>query len=91
MVLQHTAKVEEARTKLKYAKEEAELMRKEAEIKAAQCLLSVKKEFDVAKSSLSAIKMVLDYDSLGESNIPQYEEDAGEDDPHEGTGQWVSN
>lgn len=82
VILQHTAKVEEARTKLKYAKEEAELMRKEAEIKAAQCLLSVKKEFDAAKSSLSAIKMVLDYDSLGESYmyIPPCEEDTGEDD-----------
>lgn len=83
VVLQHTAKVEEARTKLTYAKEEAELMRKEAEIKAAQCLLSVKKEFNAAKSSLSAIKMVLDYDSLGESYIPPYEEDTGEDDPQE--------
>lgn len=78
VILQHTAKVEEARAKLKYAKEEAELMRKETEIKAAQCLLSVKKEFDAAKSSLSAI----DYDSLRESYmyIPPCEEDTGEDD-----------
>ncbi|XP_062599341.1 uncharacterized protein LOC134260821 [Saccostrea cucullata] len=83
VVLQHTAKVEEARMKLKYAEEEVELLRKEAEIKAAQCLLSVKKELEAAQSSLTAIKKCLEYDSLGESYIPHCENDIGEDDQHE--------
>ncbi|XP_061169198.1 uncharacterized protein LOC133178524 [Saccostrea echinata] len=83
VVLQHTAKVEEARMKLKYAKEEADLMRKEAEIKAAQRLLTVKKEFEAAQSSLTAIKKCLEYDSLGESYIPPCENDLGEDDPYQ--------
>ncbi|XP_062614379.1 uncharacterized protein LOC134276120 [Saccostrea cucullata] len=83
VVLEHTAKVEEARMKLKYAEEEAELLRKEAEIKAAQRLLSVKKEFEAAQSSLTAIKKCLQYDSLGDSYIPPCENDIGEDDQHE--------
>lgn len=61
MFMQHTVKVEEAKTRLKYAEEEAELIKQEAAIKASKALLTVKKELEEAQSGLGAIRKVLDF------------------------------
>ena len=57
--LQHTANVEKAKARLKFAAEEAELIKKEAEIKANKSLLSVKRELEEAESGLGAIRKAL--------------------------------
>lgn len=78
VMLEHTAKVEEARARMRYAEEEAELMKKEADLKAARCVLTVKREYDAAQSSLRAIKRVFDFsdnESLGGSFTPDKFED----------------
>ncbi|XP_061166393.1 uncharacterized protein LOC133175314 [Saccostrea echinata] len=59
--MQHSANVEKAKARLKYAAEEAELIRQEAALKASRNLLTVKRELEEAESGLSAIRKVLDF------------------------------
>ena len=67
VVIKHSAKVEEAKVKLLYAQQEAELIRKEAEIKAERSILKVKEEIDVAESNFQTVKRALSFSSVGMS------------------------
>ena len=53
--------------KLLYAQQEAELIRKEAEIKAERSILKVKEEIDVAESNFQTVKRALSFSSIGMS------------------------
>lgn len=59
--MQHSANVDKAKARLKYAAEEAELIKQEAALKASRKLLTVKRELEEAESGLSAICKVLDF------------------------------
>ncbi|CAC5377280.1 unnamed protein product [Mytilus coruscus] len=61
-ILKQTVKLETAKTRLKYAKEEAELFHREATLKAERKVLSMKREVDEAESGLQAVKKALNYD-----------------------------
>ncbi|XP_052089785.1 uncharacterized protein LOC127726448 [Mytilus californianus] len=71
-ILKQTVKLETAKTRLKYAKEEAELLHREATLKAERNVLSMKREVDEAESGLQAVKKALNYDpnDYGESYEP---------------------
>ncbi|XP_052081778.1 uncharacterized protein LOC127719594 isoform X1 [Mytilus californianus] len=71
-ILKQTVKLETARTQLKYATEEAELLHREATLKAERNVLSMKREVDEAESGLQAVKKALNYDpnDYGESYEP---------------------
>ncbi|KAJ8305843.1 hypothetical protein KUTeg_016388, partial [Tegillarca granosa] len=69
--LKQTAKLEEAKTRYKYAAEEAELIKKEAELKATRTLLKVKRELEEAETGLGAICKALEFSNsnLSESYV----------------------
>ena len=67
--MQHSANVEKAKTRMKYAEEEAELIRQEAALKASRNLLTVKRELEEAESGLSAIRKVLDFSQSGSRSM----------------------
>ncbi|KAK3107444.1 hypothetical protein FSP39_014748 [Pinctada imbricata] len=60
-LMEQTVKVERARTDIRYAEEEAELLKQEAALKASCNLLTAKKELEAAEKDLDAVKMVLDF------------------------------
>lgn len=68
-LIQHTTKVEQARARMKYAEEEAELIKQEAAIKASRTVLTCKKVLHVeaAKQGLDAVRKVLDFSDVEES------------------------
>lgn len=72
--MQHSANVEKAKARLKYAAEEAELIKQEAALKASRNLLTVKRELEEAESGLSAICKVLDF---SQSTTKSVESDHG--------------
>ncbi|KAJ8308972.1 hypothetical protein KUTeg_013846 [Tegillarca granosa] len=69
--LKQTAKLKEAKTRYKYAAEEAELIKKEAELKATRTLLKVKCELEEAETGLGAICKALEFSNsnLSESYV----------------------
>ncbi|XP_071149457.1 uncharacterized protein [Mytilus edulis] len=71
-ILKQTVKLETAKTRLKYAKEEAELLHREATLKAEKNVLAMKRDVDEAESGLQAVKKALDFDlkDYGESYEP---------------------
>ncbi|CAC5415381.1 unnamed protein product [Mytilus coruscus] len=71
-ILKQTVKLETTKTRLKYAKEEADLLHREATLKAERNVLSMKRELDEAQSGLQAVKKALNYDlnDYGESYEP---------------------
>lgn len=72
-LIQHTTKVEQARARMKYAEEEAELIKQEAAIKASRTVLTCKKELEAAKQGLDAVRKVLDFSDVEESVFGEYE------------------
>ncbi|CAG2239413.1 unnamed protein product [Mytilus edulis] len=72
-ILKQTVKLETAKTRLKYVKEEAELLHREATLKAEKNFLAMKRDVDTAESGLQAVKKALDFDlkDYGESYEPQ--------------------
>ncbi|KAK3101067.1 hypothetical protein FSP39_000724 [Pinctada imbricata] len=85
-LLEHTVKVEQARTRLKYAEEEAELLQQEAALKSRRDILTVKKELESAENGLGAVKMVLDFDDSCENS-----ESESESRNREETDQFLTN
>lgn len=67
--MQHSANVEKAKARLKYAAEEAELIKQEAALKASRNLLTVKRELEEAESGLSAICKVLDFSQSATKSV----------------------
>lgn len=72
--MEHSANVKKAKTRLKYAAEEAELIKQEAALKASRNLLAVKRELEEADSGLSAICKGLD---LSQSTTRSMKSDIG--------------
>ncbi|XP_033755752.1 uncharacterized protein LOC117338505 [Pecten maximus] len=68
MLVKHTAKVEKARSRMKYAQEEAELIKQEAALQASRNLLNLKRELEVAETGLNAIHKAFDFRSSNASN-----------------------
>ncbi|KAK3105250.1 hypothetical protein FSP39_020813 [Pinctada imbricata] len=60
-LIEQTVTVERARTDIRYAEEEAELLKQEAALKASRNLLTAKKELETVENGLDAVKMVLDF------------------------------
>ena len=63
-LLRQTVKLETAKAKLKYAQEEAELLKKEAALKAERNVLTIKKEVAEAESGIAAVKQTLQFDTF---------------------------
>jgi multidrug efflux pump subunit AcrA (membrane-fusion protein) len=55
-LVQQTVKLETAKARLKYAKQEAELIQREAALKAETNVLDMKREVEEAESGLQAVK-----------------------------------
>jgi hypothetical protein len=55
-LVQQTVKLETAKARLKYAKQEAELIQREAALKAERNVLDMKRELKEAESGLQAVK-----------------------------------
>lgn len=58
---------------MKYAEEEAELIKQEAAIKASRAVLTCKKELEAAKQGLDAVRKVLDFSDVEEIVFGEYE------------------
>ena len=61
VLLQHTTRLATAKAKMKYADEEASLIKQEAELTAKKMMLKVKRELDEARCNLEAI-----YDNMSD-------------------------
>lgn len=64
----HSAKLNEVKVKLQYAQQEAELVRKEAGIKAERSLLKVKMEVDVDESNFQTIRKAISFSCMSTSH-----------------------
>ena len=57
-ILRQTVKLETAKTKLKYAEQERELIQREASLRADKNILNMRREVDEAESGLQAVQQV---------------------------------
>lgn len=76
-VLKHSERLSSAKTRLKFAAEEAAILKQEAELNANKIILSTKREVEEAKCNLEAL---YDMSDLGESYAPPSDV---EDNPYE--------
>ena len=61
-LVQQTVKLETAKARFKYAKQEAELIQREAALKAERNVLDMKRELEEAESGLQAVEKALNFD-----------------------------
>lgn len=67
---------------MKYAEEEAELIKQEAAIKASRAVLTWKKELEAAKQGLDAVRKVQDFSDVEESVFGEYESQHDQEHPN---------